>query len=126
MEEKKINNENVKKPVFIKLQHENLIYRVNSYKDVVTAIETFYIPVFNYRFRTIGVAIADKEKKDKFDLEIGKKVARAKAEKEAFSRFKSILKIHIKKLNEAIYNANATIDRTNKFINHQKEYIATF
>lgn len=134
MEKKIINNnesnnnesKDVKKPNYIKLQHVNLIYRTNESKGVVTAIETFHIPIFNYTFRTVGVATVDESKNDIFDLETGKKIARAKAEKEAFSRFKGILKEYIKRLNENIYNLNATIDRTEGFIEHQKEYIATF
>ena len=75
-----------------KLQHVALEFKVNEVKQTVTAIEKFIVPKFKLRFTTVGVSKLNTEKGDTFDVETGKKLARAKAEKEAFSRFKAELK----------------------------------
>lgn len=109
-----------------KLQHVALEFKVNEVKQTVTAIEKFIVPKFKFRFTTVGVAKLNTEKGDTFDVETGKKLARAKAEKEAFSRFKAELKKFLK-WNMALYDKlNATIEKMNNYIDHQKEYIKTF
>ena len=75
-----------------KLQHVALEFKVNEVKQTVTAIEKFIVPKFKLRFTTVGISKLNTEKGDTFDVETGKKLARAKAEKEAFSRFKAELK----------------------------------
>ena len=97
-----------------KLQHVALEFKVNEVKQTVTAIEKFIVPKLNT------------EKGDTFDVETGKKLARAKAEKEAFSRFKAEMKKFLKwnmALDEKI---SATIEKMDNYIAHQKEYIKTF
>lgn len=109
-----------------KLQHVALEFKVNEVKQTVTAIEKFIVPKFKLRFTTVGVSKLNTEKDDIFDVETGKKLARAKAEKEAFSRFKAELKKFLKwnmALNDKL---NATIEKMNNYIDHQKEYIKTF
>ena len=109
-----------------KLQHVALEFKVNEVKQTVTAIEKFIVPKFNFKFTTVGVSKLNTEKGDTFDVETGKKLARAKAEKEAFSRFKTELKKFLKwnmTLNDKL---NATIEKMNNYIDHQKEYIKTF
>ena len=109
-----------------KLQHVALEFKVNEVKQTVTAIEKFIVPKFNFKFTTVGVSKLNTEKGDTFDVETGKKLARAKAEKEAFSRFKSEMKKFLNwnmTLNDKL---NATIEKMNNYIDHQKEYIKTF
>ena len=109
-----------------KLQNVALEFKVNEVKKTVTAIEKFVIPKFKLRFTTVGVSKLNTEKGDTFDVETGKKLARAKAEKEAFSRFKAELKKFLK-WNMALDNKlNATIEKMDNYIAHQKEYIKTF
>lgn len=109
-----------------KLQHVALEFKVNEVKQTVTAIEKFIVPKFKLKFTTVGVSKLNTEKGDTFDVETGKKLARAKAEKEAFSRFKAELKKFLK-LNMALDDKlNATIEKMNNYIDHQKEYIKTF
>lgn len=109
-----------------KLQHVALEFRVNEVKKTVTAIEKFIVPKFKLRFTTVGVSKLNTEKGDTFDVETGKKLARAKAEKEAFSRFKAELK-KFHKWNMALNDKlSATIKKMDNYINHQKEYIKTF
>lgn len=109
-----------------KLQHVALEFKVNEVKKTVTAIEKFVIPKFRLKFTTVGVSKLNVEKGDTFDVETGKKLARAKAEKEAFSRFKAELKKFLKwnmALNDKL---NAIIEKMDNYIAHQKEYIKTF
>ena len=109
-----------------KLQHVALEFKVNEVKQTVTAIEKFIVPKFNLRFTTVGVSKLNTEKGDTFDVETGKKLARAKAEKEAFSRFKAELKTFLKWNMTLDDKLNATIEKMNNYIDHQKEYIKTF
>lgn len=109
-----------------KLQHAALEFKVNEVKQTVTAIEEFVVPKFNLRFTTVGVSKLNTEKGDTFDVETGKKLARAKAEKEAFSRFKTELKKFLKWNMTLDDKLNATIEKMNNYIDHQKEYIKTF
>ena len=101
-----------------KLQHVALEFKVNEVKQTVTE--------FKLRFTTVGVSKLNTEKGDTFDVETGKKLARAKAEKEAFSRFKAELKKFLKWNMALDDKLNATIEKMNNYIDHQKEYIKTF
>lgn len=109
-----------------KLQHVALEFKVNEVKQTVTAIEKFIVPKFNFKFTTVGVSKLNTEKGDTFDIETGKKLARAKAEKEAFSRFKAELKKFLKWNMNFDDKLNATIKKMDNYIAHQKEYIKTF
>ena len=109
-----------------KLQHVALEFNVNEVKQTVTAIEKFIVPKFKLRFTTVGVSKLNTENGDTFDVETGKKLARAKAEKEAFSRFKAELKKFLKWNMALDDKLNATIEKMNNYIDHQKEYIKTF
>lgn len=109
-----------------KLQHVALEFKVNEVKQTVTAIEKFIVPKFKLRFTTVGVSKLNTEKGDTFDVETGKKLARAKAEKEVFSRFKAELKKFLKWNMALDDKINATIEKMNNYIDHQKEYIKTF
>lgn len=109
-----------------KLQHVALEFKVNEVKRTVTAIEKFVVPKFKLRFTTVGVSKLNTENGDTFDIETGKKLARAKAEKEAFSRFKAELKKFLKWNMALDDKLNATIEKMNNYIDHQKEYIKTF
>lgn len=109
-----------------KLQHVALEFKVNEVKQTVTAIEKFIVPNLKLMFTTVGVSKLNTEKGDTFDVETGKKLARAKAEKEAFSRFKAELKKCLKWNMALDDKLNATIEKMNNYIDHQKEYIKTF
>lgn len=109
-----------------KLQNVAIEFKVNEVKKTVTAIEKFVIPKFRLKFTTVGVSKLNVEKGDTFDVETGKKLARAKAEKEAFSRFKAELKKFLKWNMALDDKLNATIEKMDNYIAHQKEYIKTF
>lgn len=116
-------NNNIKT---FKLQHVALEFKVNEVKQTVTAIEKFIVPKSKLKFTTVGVSKLNTEKGDTFDVETGKKLARAKAEKEAFSRFKAELKKFLKWNMALDDKLSATIRKMDNYIDHQKEYIKTF
>ena len=115
-----------------KLKCCDLQYKVNEEKGVVTAIETFHAPFiidFNTpsrHFVTIGTARVNKEAGDVFNVEIGKKLARAKAEKAAFVKFKLLNLTYRNELLQDLQKTDNTIEKMNTNIQHQKEYIKTF
>lgn len=113
-----------------KLKCLKLQYKVNEEEGVVTAIETFFNPIFTQKtprtFTTIGVAKVNKEAGEVFNVETGKKVARAKAEKEAFIKFKLYALEYKKGVSKFVQKLENTIDKMNTCIQHQKEYIKSF
>lgn len=113
-----------------KLKCINLQYKVNEESGSVTAIEKFCNPLWTRRspktFTTIGVAKVNKEAGETFNVEIGKKVARAKAEKEAFVQFKLITLDYKKGVQRILQKLDNTVDKMNTCIQHQKEYIKSF
>lgn len=132
MEENKINvvtetTEEKKKNIeLFKLQCKTIDYKFNKNKQVVTAIETFMSPLCGLKYKTVGVAKFNAEKDDKFDIEIGKKLAIAKAKKEAFTLFKIDLN-KLLKTNKLIHDRlEGTVNQMNSYIEHQNEYIKTF
>jgi len=115
-----------------KLRCCDLQYKVNEEKGVVTAIETFRAPFIvdsntpSRHFVTIGTARVNKEAGDVFNVEIGKKIARAKAEKAAFVKFKLLNLTYKNELLQDLQKTDNTIEKMNANILHQKEYIKTF
>ena len=117
----------MKKYIFgetFKLQCRNIEYAINENKGVVAAIAHFHIP--NYRFEkdnltTVGIAKLDP--KDTFDAEVGKRIARAKAEKEAYYQFKQLVMEFRDRMRKEYLKAQRTILKTEKCIHYQKEYI---
>lgn len=112
-----------------KLQHLKVSYKVNKDKGVVTAIAQFYMPYDlngngKRYFQTIGFAYVGK--KDTFDVEKGKKLARARADKEAFSVFKQRVDRFSKLLERLSNVASDTSKKMQKLIEDQKGYIKTF
>lgn len=110
-----------------KLQCKSIKYVVNENKGAVTAIAVFSISyVFMAKdFSTVGTAIVTPSK-DSFDVEIGKKIARARAEQEAYAKFKVMLMDYKDRLTMLSAKTQNTIDKMNMCIQHQKEYIKSF
>ena len=110
-----------------KLQCEDIEYVVNESKGIVTAIAHFHIPSYKFSeddLRTVGIAKLDS--KDTFDAKIGKRIARAKAEKEAYYQFKELVMEYRDRINNEYLKAQNTISKMNCCIQHQKEYIKSF
>ena len=115
----------------LKLQYRDITYKVNEEKGVVVALAYFYIPLSmevnaNQYINTIGIARLDKSAGDTFNIEVGKKIARAKAEKEAFLQFRTMLLNYEKKVFQARLDIAEAIITMSSHIEHQKEYIKSF
>lgn len=115
----------------LKLQFRGITYKVNEKKGVVVALAYFRTPLCmeagaNQCINTIGIAKLNKSAGDTFNIEVGKKIARAKAEKEAFTQFKAMLLKYEDKLFQARLEMSKAIDTMSSHIEHQKEYIKSF
>lgn len=115
----------------LKLQFRDITYKVNEKKGVVVALAYFRTPLSmeagaNQCINTIGIARLNKSAGDTFNIEVGKKIARAKAEKEAFILFKTVLLNYDKKIVQACLDIAEAIITMSSNIEHQKEYIKSF
>lgn len=115
----------------LKLQFRDITYKVNEEKGVVVALAYFRTPLSmeadaNQCINTIGIARLNKIAGDTFNIEVGKKIARAKAEKEAFIQFKTMLLKYEDKLFQARLEMSKAIDTISSHIEHQKDYIKSF
>lgn len=115
----------------LKLQFRDITYKVNEKKGVVVALAYFRTPLcmeagVNQCINTIGKAKLNKSAGDTFNIEVGKKIARAKAEKEAFIQFRTMLLSYEKKVFQARLNIAEAIITMSSHIEHQKEYIKSF
>lgn len=115
----------------LKLQCMGISYKVNEEKGVVVALIHFYTPLCidvsaDQYINTVGIARLNKSAGDTFNIEVGKKIARAKAEKEAFIQFKTMLLNYENKIFQARLDISKAIDTMSSHIEHQKEYIKSF
>lgn len=115
----------------LKLQFRDITYKVNEEKGVVVALANFRTPLSmeagaNQCINTIGIARLNKSAGDTFNIEVGKKIARAKAEKEAFIQFRTMLLKYEDKIFQARLEMSKAIDTMSSHIEHQKEYIKSF
>ena len=115
----------------LKLQFRGITYKVNEKKGVVVALAYFRTPLCmeagaNQCVNTIGIARLNKSAGDTFNVEVGKKIARAKAEKEAFTQFRTMLLNYENKIFQARLDISKVIDTMSSHIEHQKEYIKSF
>ena len=115
----------------LKLQFRDITYKVNEKKGVVVALAYFRTPLSmeagaNQCINTIGIARLNKSAGDTFNIEVGKKIARAKAEKEAFTQFRTMLLNYEKKVFQARLDIAEAIITMSSHIEHQKEYIKSF
>ena len=114
-----------------KLQYRDITYKVNEEKGVVVALAYFYTPLSmevdaNQYIHTIGIARLNKSTGDTFNIEVGKKITGAKAEKEAFIQFRTILPNYEKKVFQTYLDIAEAIITMSSYIEHQKEYIKSF
>lgn len=116
----------------LKLQFRDITYKVNEKKGIVVALASFYTPlcmgadVDQYIDNIKGIARLNKSVGDTFNVEVGKRIARAKAEKEAFIQFRTMLLSYEKKVFQARLDIAEAIITMNSHIEHQKEYIKSF
>ncbi len=112
-----------------KLQCESFKYSVDESKGIVVAIGKFRISTYVLQedtLKTIGTARVNTNAGDIFDAKIGKKIARAEAEKEAYHQLKMLAMEYKGRAEKEVLKAQNTIDKMNACIQHQKEYIKSF
>lgn len=115
----------------LKLQCRDITYKVNEKEGVVVALANFltYLGTeydVNQCINTIGIARINKSAGDTFNVEVGKKIARAKAEKEAFIQFKAMLLNYQKRTIQASLDMEKAINTMSSYIEQQKKYIKSF
>lgn len=110
------------------LQMISCSFNVNEAKKTVTAVlqscsygRAFYCPE---KHTTIGIAQCNDS--DNFDVKKGKRIARAKAEKEAYICHRKYLLSQLKRIKREADNLSANYERTQYYIQHQKDYINSF
>lgn len=107
----------------LKLQYRDITYKVNEKKGVVVALAYFRTPLSmeagaNQCINTIGIARLNKSAGDTFNVEVGKKIVRAKAEKEAFILFRTMLLNYEKKIFQARLDIAEAIITMSSHIEH--------
>ena len=115
----------------LKLKYRGITYKVNEEKGVVVALAYFHTPLSmeagaNQCINTIGIARLNKSAGDTFNIAVGKKIARAKAEKEAFIQFRTMLLNYENQIFQARLDISKVIDTMSSHIEYQKEYIKSF
>lgn len=115
----------------IKLVFKTCDYVVNENKNVVTVILTAQLYKYmqntcillDENIKAVGIARCYR---DTFDETIGKKIARARAERNAYIEARNILCDKIRNINKDISILNTSIDFFNECIDNQDDYINEF
>ena len=106
----------------LKLKHLDHYFKIDKKNKVVICKSTFIMFNGNELVAT-GIAQA---KNEEFKEEIGKKLAKARAEKEAYVKYSEFLRTRIKKCSDRLYSYELSLDYTNKYLERQKAYIKKF
>lgn len=106
----------------LKLRHLEHSFKIDV-KNKVVVCKAKFKTFDGEEFFTTGMALA---KNENFNEETGKKLARARAEKEAFVKYSDHLKEKIKKQVDYLNSLGISLEYTAKNLKHQKEYIKTF
>lgn len=105
----------------LKLKHLEHNFKVDK-KNKVVVCKAWFRTFTGMEISTIGIAQA---KNEEFNEETGKKLARARAEKEAFVFYSDYLKEKIKKQSDYLESLKVSLENTKKNLKHQKVYIGT-
>lgn len=114
---------------YLSFESRGITYKVNEEKGIVTAIAEFNTPLYlkdivdGHSFTTVGIARVNKDAGDIFDVEKGKRLARAKAEKEAYVKFKLILLKYKEGLSQMSNALEKALDKMKAQIQNQRSYI---
>lgn len=115
----------------IKLTFKKCDFVVNESKNVVTAIITAQFDKYlkntsiylGEEIKAVGIARCYR---DNFDETTGKRIARAKAERNAYIEARNILRNEIRNINKDISSLNTSIDFFSDCIDHQDDFINEF
>lgn len=111
----------------MKLREETVSYKVLEANKVVIAeaeyraYDTIGMPL--HYFHTKGIAQA---KHESFDENVGKRLARARAEKEAYIQYRDFLKMKIHEHDNEINELSNALNKALTHIENQKNYVKTF
>lgn len=114
---------------YLSFESKGITYKINEEKGIVTAIAEFNTPLYlkdivdGHSFTTVGIARVNKDAGDIFDVEKGKRLARAKAEKEAYVKFKLILLKYKEGLSQMSNALEKALDKMKAQIQNQRSYI---
>lgn len=111
----------------MKLRNKSITYQVYPNEGIITSVIRSYVVhprKQDLELTTVGIAHCSPD--DTFDENIGKKIARARAEKEAFIQYKRILKDMLKQQCKEVSELQQHIDTVDTYISQQREYIKSF
>lgn len=98
-----------------------LYFDVKGPADVISVIKTF---TDNSRYEVVAEARVNPE--DTYNIEVGKKVARAKAESMAYRQLANILQRITYRLMTVLNSVDDFMYKTDAVIEHNNNYLATF
>ena len=101
-------------------------YKENESKKAVTCIVKAKSRIGTYTKPILAVGVAYCDDKDEYDVEKGKRLARAKAEKEAYAQHKKHIADNIKFLKQVQDTLVYQYEKAQGYIERQKEYIKSF
>lgn len=110
------------------LQMVSCSFNVNEAKKTVTAVLkscSYGRALYGSELHTT-IGIAQCNDNDNFDVKKGKRIARAKAEKEAYICHRKYLLNQLKRIERETDDLTGNYARTQYYIQHQKEYINSF
>ena len=115
-------------PLNFKIDVVDFKYEVNSEDKAVVAIMKIALPTFvtQYSRNYIVKGVARLKPGDIFNAEIGKKVAKAKVERAAFSLYRVKLREYRKDLREILKATEVTYNKMCDYITKQEDYIKSF
>lgn len=112
----------------MKLMNLSITYKVDKPHGVVVArVENMTsTSIFRFSARTIvGIGIA-RATQEVFDEETGKRLARARAEKDAYIKYRQLIQKFTKSTRLELDELRRALDHANSCIERQKEYIKSF
>ncbi len=80
-----------------------------------------YLYIGDNKFTAVGIAVCHPT--DQYDKEKGMRIARARAESNAYVRFKEILSKQIKCVDDFELSLIVAKNKSDEYIQHQKDYI---
>lgn len=106
----------------LKLRHLEHSFKIDKQNKVVVCKAKFRT-FDGDEFLITGMAMA---KNEEFNEKTGKRLARARAEKEAYVKYSDYLKEKIRKQTDYLNSLGISLEYTAKNLKHQKVYIGTF
>lgn len=107
----------------IKLSTVETRYQTDNKTYVKCILKTIIDDNINKKVLPPFVGIAKLHDGDKFDYNIGSKIALAKAERKAYKLVGKVIKEETEKLNNLLIDFEAFINKADNMVEHNSEYI---